>query len=668
MSNHENGSALRLMRLLFVAFIIILSVALLGCQEDTPPREATVLVMLAHDEAVTVKSENPVRIKLGEDAVFEVELDKNYSLELGEGCILEDGWLTVSNVRVPTTVKLIAKRLSEYEYSFMSGISSSVAAGKYQEGTPIAVSAPEKKDGKLFIGYSNGAELKDGGRLVSYIREYSFKLGEVTRLYPNYATDGAELIIYNANGGTVSGGGEAMSVEWKNSVYTCPNALINKDYFYREGYVLAGYNTAPDGSGRYYGCGWNIVMPEGGVVQLYCQWMKQTDVSQFEYSIKSGSLTIIKYNGNDGVVVIPETIDGCPVNKIAAGAFSGKDMHTLFISRNVEVIVDKAFDDCKRLGTLYFSDGVLSVTDSAFSACPTLSTLYLQAVLEPRYISSRNGTYQIKYERLMTAQSPKLVLVAGSNVAYGIDSARLEQAIDHKYNVVNYGCNQSTPITFYMEIAAYWANEGDILVHAPEISDQFQYGKNEINTTHWQIFEGAYGAFSCVDIRNYSKLFTSFASFNAARRGRSPQNYELYTNQTVNSYGDYIQKKVGTNYKPSYGTRVYTPSVLRDDYVENLNAAIELCRARGMTVYLSFGVVNIESLKEDSKNSSTQAAYMDAMTQKLLYDARISDVATYAMESRYFYNSDYHLNTEGSHVRTDNFAADLLAQLAREGR
>lgn len=659
------------MRLIRLLLIVLACLSFASCDAGVDGEErATVLVMVAHDEGVTVEGDNPRRAYVGESVVFDITLDDDFSIVACEGATYADGRLTVENVTVPLTIEVISRKLDEYSFSFSDEIVSSVEAGQYKEGTKITVSAPEKKNGKLFIGYSHGAALEDGGVPVSYIREYSFELEGELSLYPNYASEGASLIVYNANGGQVTGGGEAICVEWKNSVYTCPNSLINKDYFTREGYVLAGYNTESDGSGRYYGCGWNIVMPESDVAQLYCQWLKVTDESKFEYSEKSGTITITKYNGDDEIVVIPETIGGKTVKRIFGEAFRDEEFHTLYISRNVEVILDKAVLNCKNLKTLYFSDGVKTVSDNSFVGCGELSTLYLQATVEPRYISTRNGTYQIKYERLMTASSPKIVITGGSNVAYGVDSARLEAALGNKYNVVNYGCNVSTSAAFYLEVISHFAGEGDILIHAPENSETYQYGNNTINTTLWQIFEGAYDAFSLVDIRHYTKLFSSFASFNSSRLTMKAQDYEKYTSQTVNSYGDYIMLKTGTNYTPSYSSRAYSTTVIKSGYVSNLNRVLEMCRESGMTLYLSFGAVNIESLTEDSRGEVTQTAFMLALMKNFAFDKRISDVGDFAMESRYFFNSDYHLTTEGSHVRTDRLAKDILAALAnnQDGR
>jgi hypothetical protein len=36
------------------------------------------------------------------------------------------------------------------------------------------------------------------------------------------------------------------------------------------------------------------------------------------------------------------------------------------------------------------------------------------------------------------------------------------------------------------------------------------------------------------------------------------------------------------------------------------------------------------------------------------------------MDSKYFFNTDFHLNTEGAKVRTDLLIRDIKAQLAKE--
>ena len=44
----------------------------------------------------------------------------------------------------------------------------------------------------------------------------------------------------------------------------------------------------------------------------------------------------------------------------------------------------------------------------------------------------------------------------------------------------------------------------------------------------------------------------------------------------------------------------------------------------------------------------------------------ISKTGDYIFDSKYFYNSDYHLNTAGAIIRTDLLIRDIKAQLAKE--
>ena len=320
------------------------------------------------------------------------------------------------------------------------------------------------------------------------------------------------------------------------------------------------------------------------------------------------------------------------------------------------------------------SDTVRAISDSAFSGCTNFKTLYMLACMEPRYCASRNGNYMVKYQRLITAESPKLVIHSGSNTSYGIDSALLEELLGNRYSVVNYGCNQGTPACFYYDVIADFIQEGDVVVHAPEIYN-YQWGYNEMNTTTWQIFEGAYDAFIHVDIRNYFNVFNSFNSFNASRYTMTPRSYENYSSETVNKYGDYIKEKIGSGGIQSTinnllanggkGSRDMDPNYLSQSYVANLNREFDNITAAGGKVYITFCSVMKIELNQASQGIERQTAYKNAVI-KNVHGTVISEPGTYVMDYKYFFNSIYHLNTEGSQVRTRWLAQDILAQLAKE--
>ena len=645
------------------------------------PTPAVVKVMLEEAEGVTVLGQNPIEVEVGTNAEFSVELASGYKIEmLSDGATYADGVITLSEVRYPTTITMNARQLKNLlvtvsNNSEMGKIKSSAAGGKMKEETVVTLKV-EPKEGMVFLGYSLNASASKGAEIVCTTLEYTFSVSENVEVFTNYYHVGdGRLIVYDSNGGDQPTQYDTFS---NASHYLCPHALINTDYFTREGYVLYGYNTEPDGSGIYYGPGWNIIMPEdpNELVTLYAQWLPVTEKEAFTYQINENkkNVTIEGYRGDHETVVVPETIDGYPVASIAKGAFENCSFKTLYISKNVLSFNTGAVNGCEQFETLYLSDTVHVIMDKTFENCPNFKTLYMMACMEPRYCAQRNGNYMVKYQRLITAESPKLIIHSGSNTSYGIDSAMLESELGHRYSVVNYGCNQDTPACFYYDVIADFIEKGDVVVHAPEMRN-YQWGYNEMNTTTWQIFEGAYDAFIHVDIRNYVAVFNSFASFNSSRYSMTPRSYENYSGETVNTYGDYIKEKIGSG--PIQGTinnllaaggvgsMDMDPNYLTKNYVANLNREFDNIAAAGGKVYITFCCTMGINLNKVSQGIERQTDYKNAVIRNI-HGTVISDPGTYVMDYQYFYNSIYHLNTVGSQLRTRWLAKDILAQLAKE--
>ncbi len=656
---------------ILAVILILAALVVAGCVAggELLAEELYLTVVLTDGEGYTITSPNPQKILAGGSAKFNIEVDPAYIIdEVGAGALLQDGAIVLENVNYPVTVEVSSRLREEYTYQTIYDVrygklTSSEESRRVLEGTEVTLTATPNA-GAMFLGYSIGGYLKNGGEIVGYSTEYTFTVDKNIRLYANYAEEGSRIVIYDSNGGAVVNSSmEQIYVEIANSRYICPNALYDGGNFSREGYVLYGYNTEPDGSGRYYGLGWNIVMDEN-VVNLYAQWMKETDPSSFRYKISGGKVQITGYTGNDETVVIPESIDGNPVTSIAPGAFTKCNFSTMYFSKNLFQIADNAIVSCTNFKTLYFSDSIFVITDKFYQSCPNFSTLYMNAVNPPRYMTSRNGNYQVKFERLITAPGKKLIITAGSNCAYGVISEQLMEGLGGEYSVVNYGCNQSTPAAFYIEVASKFINEGDILLHVPEIIN-YQWGYNEINTTHWQIFEGAYDAFSYIDIRSYIKVFSSFSAFNSARQLRAVNTYEQYSSETVNIYGDYIKEKKGQTYTPSSMKYNLDVARINNSYNVYLNRALDMVSAAGGRCYISFAAINYEAVNATSRTKAQQDKYMNAAAE-YIHATVISTPGDYIMENKYFFNSDYHLNTEGAVIRTNMLIRDIKAQFAKE--
>lgn len=675
----------RLSRLLPIPLLLL---SMTACAAGGTEGTYTIPVMLALSDGIAVAGENPVAVKPGEDAVFQVTLDVGYDVRESDAYTYADGTLTVHDVRYPATVQVglsfdstLWAGLSpdqiptdgEFDYELrnesdeLGSVASSVAGGVHHAATEITVTATPKEGGR-FVCWSLGAPVAKGGFPLSYDVSYTFRLGMNMTLYANFGTNITATLLYDANGGQTADGAGYMRHDTKVDNYIMPHSLASQGQMARSGYVLYAYNTAADGSGTEYLFGANVPVPESGTLMLYAQWLK-VDESVFTYKKVNGEVHITGCTSAEETVVLPETVDGLPVTRLTAGALSGlEQMKTLVTTPNLQYVESGAVKNCKNFTTLYLCDSVVEIPDDFYAVCPEFQTLRLGAVRSPTYMSSRNGTYAMKFQRLLQVQGQKkIVVVAGSSSAYGIDSPLFEELMNGEYALVNYGTNQGTPAAFYLEFISHFIEEGDIVIHAPE-PHKYQLGYNEMNTTTWQIIEGALDCVQYVDIRNYQKIFSSLTSFNEARSKMKARSYEDYTSETVNQWGDYskFKQRQAKLYVVSAKKLVYDPNLINDTYAALLNKQTAAIRANGGEVYLSFSPRNLNALTDAARTVEHQQIYQDAVTAKL--DAIcISNVGDYVMEGTYFYNSDLHLGTEGAQIRTTKLAEQLKAALAKSG-
>jgi hypothetical protein len=102
--------------------------------------------------------------------------------------------------------------------------------------------------------------------------------------------------------------------------------------------------------------------------------------NQFSYVTNNGTITITKFTGPGGVVVIPDTINGLPVTTLGAAAFyQSYNLTNVTIPDSVTSIGSNAFYYCTGLIDVTIGNNVTSIWDEAFENCTSLAQVTIPA-------------------------------------------------------------------------------------------------------------------------------------------------------------------------------------------------------------------------------------------------------------------------------------------------
>lgn len=100
--------------------------------------------------------------------------------------------------------------------------------------------------------------------------------------------------------------------------------------------------------------------------------------TDFEYTLDATGAVITGYTGSGGAVSVPGILEGRPVYKIGANAFSYcAVLQSVYIPGSVRTIESSAFLGCDDLTVVNFAQGTQSIQDYSFYFCSNLSTVSL---------------------------------------------------------------------------------------------------------------------------------------------------------------------------------------------------------------------------------------------------------------------------------------------------
>ena len=282
--------------------------------------------------------------------------------------------------------------------------------------------------------------------------------------------------------------------------------------------------------------------------------------------------------------------------------------------------------------------------------------------LPAQYGETFLGELKYKAERLRDTDGKRIIVIGGSSVAFGQDSALIEKYLP-EYSVVNFGLYGDLGTKLMLDLAEREIRRDDIVIVSPEQDGQtlslFFSG-----SAAWQAFDGDFSLLRGVKNEDAGALVGAFPHFAGRKAGYcltgSPEPSDIYRRASFEEHGDIKSGWRPYNIMPA-GSDVtrkvsLSEAVVENDFVEYLNVFAKSLRSRGASVYYRLCPINAAAI-EDGGDADAFYDYMyDALDFEFIGDPHNSVIAP-----EYFYDSNFHLNDSGVVVNTYNLIRDVKA-------
>ena len=270
-----------------------------------------------------------------------------------------------------------------------------------------------------------------------------------------------------------------------------------------------------------------------------------------------------------------------------------------------------------------------------------------------------------KCDRLHSVTEPKVIVVGGSSVAFGLDSKMLEDALGMP--VVNFGLYATLGTKLMLDLSEDEVREGDVVVIAPELDSQTLSLYFNAEAT-WQAFDGNLSLLRKIKKENRSEMAAASIGFAGSKirhiKDGGIKSEGVYAKSSFDEYGDivfdrpYNVMKFGydVNKPVSFGTEQYS-----EDFLCYLSDYIASCREKGARVCYSFPPVNESGVSPETEDGDYQKLY-SFLAERLDCEI-IGSPKGYILDQKYFYDSNFHTNSAGTKHHTAHLALDLRRML-----
>lgn len=608
----------------------------------------------------SVKSENPLTIERGKDAIFDIEFENGYIFESSPDGVFENGKFVVKDVEISKTVSMLAKLKGNVHISVVhdqslgsisiNGIQSTDDYGSFGE-TMIVEATPTSKT--RFVCWSVGDYISNA-MPYSFERVLNYQLDQDVTLYANFWNNDKNTIAYHGNDGQTLCGDDVVYYPHTIANHIRINTIQGSKTFFRNGYQLESWNTKEDGTGVRVGLGSRIkIENENEPLDLYAQWIEETPIDNFAFSLNADSTySLISCSSHDDTIVVPEKCNDFYITKICSEAFKQLPFTTLYFPQHLTEVESNSIVGCDQFDNLHFFD-YLNLIPNDFYVGHKPSHLFVNANTDPRYIGSYQNAFVRKTDLLSQCGDEKYVFIGNSNAFYSIDGSLIFNRFGK--DVLCYGVQSGVGVAWELAcLRELCKDDHNIVVFCCEFGADSIGSFSELK---YYAAEGNYDLLSYINFNelNYSNIFGAYTKY------KEMKNIAPITPYSKNDYGCDTYGCTKLNMEP-YRDENWCSSEINVnlDYYKNggFNWVENYCSSfTNSTFLISTCSFNRNAIPED-KRSTFYSSYEQSMSDYTNYQV-ISSLANYAFSGSAFHNDNYHLIYSYAVERTNRLIVDL---------
>ena len=278
-----------------------------------------------------------------------------------------------------------------------------------------------------------------------------------------------------------------------------------------------------------------------------------------------------------------------------------------------------------------------------------------------------------KHELISKTVSPKIILVGGSNLPFGVNSKKISEHFNMP--VVDMGLHGSIGLKYMGNEVKPYISEGDIVVMVPEyeqfydkkgslngdisllylVYDFYPEGRQYVGWEQWMKLTPLFPQYASYKYRNFtnSKLMSLL--------NKPDMKFDSIYNQHV--FDEYGDANSHSHLSPRHFEPHRSDAGINQSTIDYLNNFYEFVKEKKAQMYYSY-----PSLEERSYDLCIKPiAILEKELKEQAKFPILNSPVEYRMDNRYFFDTPYHLTEEGEQLRTDKLIADLEKAMGKSG-